>query len=158
MQRATAVRPAGHWDAGAAVDCVILDAEERQRRRRVLTGEAGTAFLLDLPQPVALRDGDGLVLEDGRLVRVTGRPEPLLEATAASVADRLRLAWHLGNRHTEMQIAGEALRIRHDHVLEAMLTGLGAQVRAIEAAFDPEPGAYKHGGHHHDTPHDHGDR
>src|SRR3954451_1282349 len=127
MQRATTVKPAGHWDADAAVDCVVLDAEERQRRRRMLTGEGGTAFLLDLAQPVALRDGDGLVLEDGGLVRVSGRPEPLLEATAAGAADRLRLAWHLGNRHTEMQIVGDALRIRHDHVLEAMLIGLGAE-------------------------------
>src|SRR3954451_21810799 len=100
MQRATTVKPAGHWDADAAVDCVVLDAEERQRCRRVLTGEGGTAFLLDLAQPVALRGGDGLVLEAGGLARVSARPEPLLEATGRGSADPPRLRWDLGIRHT----------------------------------------------------------
>ena len=121
----------------------------------MLTGENGTVFLLDLPRATALRDGDGLLLDDGTIVRVDGRPEALVEITAAVPQALARLAWHLGNRHTEMQIAGEALRIRHDHVLAAMLIGLGARVTPIEAPFYPEAGAYAH---HHDTPHDHGDR
>ena len=34
------------------------------------SGEGGTTFLLDLPQATALRDGDGLVLDDSSIVRV----------------------------------------------------------------------------------------
>jgi urease accessory protein len=152
MRRASEVRLAGTWNATAAVDRVVLDADERHRRRVVLTGERGTTFLLDLPRATALRDGDGLVLEDGAVVRVAGKPEPLVEIAAASAHELARLAWHIGNRHTDVQVVGETLRIRRDHVLEEMLRGLGARLTPVEAAFDPEPGAY--GGHGHD--HDHG--
>ncbi len=133
-----------------AIDRVVLDADERQKRRIVLAGEQGTAFLLDLEKPMTLRDGDGLVLDDGSIVRVCGRPEQLAEIAAPSPAEFVRLAWHLGNRHTDMQIDGDRLRIRRDHVLEDMLKGLGARVTPLEAPFDPEPGAHgSHRGHEH---------
>ena len=125
------------------IDRVQLDADDRHRRRIVLTGQNGTSFLLDLPQPVALRDGDGLVLDDGTIVLVAGLVEPLIEIAAKTPLDLLRLAWHLGNRHTDLQIVGDRLRIRRDHVLEDMVTQLGGQVAPVEASFDPEPG------HHH---------
>ncbi len=142
MRRASAVRQAGQWDNAAAIDHVVLDASERHRRRLVLTAEHGTTLLLDLPHATALRDGDGLVLDDGTLVRVVGRPEPLLEIAAANTRELARLAWHLGNRHTDVQVIGERLRIRPDHVLAEMLVRLGAKLTAIEAPFDPESGAY----------------
>ena len=115
MKRACDVKPAGQWDAARAVDFVTLDVHERHRRRIVLTGERGTTFMLDLPQATALRDGDGLVLDDGAIVRVAGRPEPLVEITAASGHELARLAWHIGNRHIDVEIAGDKLRIRSDH-------------------------------------------
>jgi urease accessory protein len=126
----------------AAIDAVVLDASARHRRRLVLTAEHGTRLLLDLPHAVALKDGDGLVLDDGALVRVVGKAEPLYEIAAAGACDLARLAWHLGNRHAEVQVVGDRLRIRRDHVLAAMLERLGAQLTAIEAPFDPETGAY----------------
>jgi urease accessory protein len=153
MKRAQEVRAAGHWDGGNAVDHVMLDAHDRHRRRAVLTGERGTTFLLDLPQATALRDGDGLVLDDGSIVRVVGRPEPLIEIAASNAQELARLAWHIGNRHVDVQIVGDRLRIRRDHVIEDMLRGLGARLSPIEAPFDPEHGAYQH--HHDGHPHDH---
>ena len=167
MQRAGSILRAADLAAVRVVDRVVLAADERHRRRIVLTGENGTQFLLDLPQAVALRDGDGLVLDDGSVVQVAGKPEPVLDIAAASAPALARLAWHLGNRHTEVQIIGETLRIRRDHVLEKMLKHLGAQVTAREAAFDPESGAYgqaigqlaSHGlgrGHDQAPPHAHG--
>ena len=140
MKRAFEIRPAGQW--GDATDCVMLDADERQCRRTVLTGENGTRFLLDLPSVTMLRDGDGLVLDDGSIVRVAGKPEPLLEVVARSQSDLARFAWHLGNRHADVQIMGTRLRIRRDHVLEEMLNRLGARPTPVQAPFDPEPGAY----------------
>jgi urease accessory protein len=134
---------------------VVLAADERHRRRIALTGTRGTAFLLDLPHATALRDGCGLVLEDGSIVRVVGKPEPLVAVTAENAAELARLAWHIGNRHTEVQIVGDTLRIRRDHVLEEMLRGLGAHLHPIEAPFEPESGAYHSHGHHqheHDHP------
>jgi urease accessory protein len=149
MLRAASVVRLGEFDDAHVVDRVVLDADDRNRRRVVLTGEGGTAFLLDLPQAAALKDGDGLVLDDGAIVRVVGLAEPLAEMTAATPLDFVRLAWHLGNRHADVAFASGVLRVRRDHVLEAMAAGLGAAVTPVEAAFDPEPGAPGHG-------HDHG--
>jgi urease accessory protein len=157
MKRAQEVKTASLWDAAKAIDQVLLDAHDRHRRRVVLTGEGGTTFLLDLPKATALHDGDGLVLDDGTMVRVVGRPEPLIEIAAADTRELARLAWHIGNRHVDLQIVGDRLRIRRDHVIEDMLRGLGARLSPIEAPFDPEHGAYQHhdDGHRHDHAHDH---
>ena len=163
MKRAHEVRAAGHWDAASAIDSVTLDAYERHRRRVVLSGEGGTRFLLDLPQATALHDGDGLVLDDGGIVRIVGRAEALTEIAAANSRELARLAWHIGNRHIDVQIVGDRLRIRRDHVIEDMLRGLGGRLTPLEAPFDPEHGAYDqqghshdHHGHHHGHGHDHG--
>jgi urease accessory protein len=150
LKRASNVKTAGQWNAASAIDRVVLDADERRRRRIMLTGERGTTFLLDLPQATALRDGDGLVLDDGAMVGVSGKPEPLVEIAAVNPQELARLAWHLGNRHTDVQVIGDTLRIRRDHVLEDMLRGLGARLAPLEAAFDPENGAYATGSHDND--------
>ena len=155
MKHVSTILSGAQWDAAAAADVVILDADERHRRRIVLTGEKGTRFLLDLPEAVSLRNGDGLVLDDGTIVRVEGKPEPLIEVSAADASALARLSWHLGNRHTEMQIVGEKLRIRRDHVLEEMLNNLGATLHPVDAVFEPERGAYGHD-HSHDHGHSHG--
>jgi urease accessory protein len=144
MKRASQIARAGLWRTAEAVDRVVLDADERHRRRVVLTAEGGTRFLLDLPQATALRDGDGLVLDDGATIAVVAKPEPLVEIAAQDAAAFARLAWHLGNRHTEVQVVGGRLRMRRDRVLEDMLAGLDAQLTPIEAPFDPERGAYPH--------------
>jgi urease accessory protein len=149
MRRACSITPMAEVDSPRVVDRVVLDADERHRRRITLTGERGTRFLLDLPQATALRDGDGLVLDDGSIVRVAGKPEPLVEIAAAGAHDLPRLAWHIGNRHADLQVVGDRLRIRRDHVLEDMLRGLGARLTPVEAPFDPEPGAYGHPHHDH---------
>ncbi len=114
-----------------------------------MTGEEGLAFLLDLAGATPIRDGDGLELEDGRIVAVEAAAEPLTEITAADPPHLVRLAWHLGNRHLPTQLNGDRLLIRRDHVIEEMLVKLGATVIHVEAPFDPEGGAYGHG-HSHD--------
>ena len=155
MIRATSVYPAGLWSK-AASDVVLLDFDARHRRRVAMSAKSGTAFLLDLPEAVALSHGDGLLLEDGRIVRVEAAPEALVEVTAQDLAHLVRIAWHLGNRHLPTQLMGDRIRIRRDHVIEAMLVGLGAVVTPMDEAFNPEGGAYGHGRvHGHDLPHDH---
>jgi urease accessory protein len=166
MIRAVEVQPQHRWTEAPA-DTVVLDFDDRHRRRMAMTGTRGLAFLLDLEKAVALRGGDALVLEDGRLVEVVAAPEPLIEIKGADPHHLIRLAWHLGNRHLPTQLMPKALRIRRDHVIEAMVRGLGARVVEIEAPFDPEGGAYA-GGHdhgheahthdhaHHDHADDHG--
>jgi len=151
MLRADKIIPAGQW-TGAPADTVVLDFDDRYRRRMAMTGVGGLAFLLDLPEAAMLRGGDGLSLEDGRLVEVVAAPEPLAEIRAADGLALARVAWHLGNRHLPTEIMTKALRIRRDPVIEAMAEGLAANVVAVEAPFNPEGGAYvkaDKGGHHH---------
>jgi urease accessory protein len=160
VKRAQQVLRDGAWRAADAIDRVVLDADERYRRRVVLTGESGLKFLLDFAEATPLRDGDGLLLDDGAIIAVVAKPEPLVEiaagagasddvasahAASADTAALARLAWYLGNRHTEVEIVGDRLRIRRDHVLEEMLTVLGAVLTPLEAPFEPERGAYQHG-------------
>ena len=162
MIRATRVQGLHRWKEAAA-DSVVLDFDDRHRRRMAMTGTRGLEFLLDLEQAVALRGGDALVLEDGRLIEVVAAPEPLTEIRGSDPQHLVRIAWHLGNRHLPTQIMAKALRIRRDHVIEAMVKGLGARVIEIEAPFDPEGGAYADAGHAHGQSHaahdhpDHGD-
>jgi urease accessory protein len=148
MIRATQVRGQHRWSEPPA-DTVVLDFDDRHRRRMAMTGTRGLEFLLDLESAIALRGGDALVLEDGRLVEVVAAPEPLAEIRGSDPQHLVRLAWHLGNRHLPTQITSRGLRIRRDHVIEAMVKGLGARIIEIEAPFDPEGGAYADGGHAH---------
>jgi len=146
--RATQVLPAGSWPAASASDRIELDYDERHRRRFRYVAEQGTDFLLDLARATVLNDGDGLRLEDGRIVHVSAAPEALLAITANSAQELVRLAWHIGNRHLPAELSASRILIRQDHVIEAMLVGLGAQVRKLMAPFTPESGAYS-GGHSH---------
>ena len=150
MKRGWAVRRAGFWKPATAIDCVVLDAGDRHRRRIMLKGDRGTEFLLDLDEAVALRDGDGIMLDDGGIVLVAGQAEPLAEVAVRTPLALVQLAWHLGNRHTDVQVVGGRLRFRRDHVLQEMAAGLGGTVTTIEAPFDPEAGAPQgHRGHDH---------
>jgi urease accessory protein len=180
MLRADRVIAAGAW-SGEPADSVVLGYEERYRRRFVMTGVGGLAFLLDLKEAAMLRGGDGLRLEDGRIVEVVAAPEPLAEIRAPDALGLMRLAWRLGARHLDVELMPKALRIRRDPAVEEMVKGLGARVVALEAPFNPEGGAYvqaearphahdhghehehghthhghEHAGHDHDHSHEHG--
>jgi urease accessory protein len=166
MIRAFAVMAPSRWSGKPLADTVVLEFDDRHRRRMAMTGTRGLAFLLDLEEAVVLRGGDALVLEDGRLVEVVAAPEALIEIRGTDLQHLVRIAWHLGNRHLPTQIVGRGLRIRRDHVIEDMVRGLGGRVIAIEAPFDPEGGAYASGagahghadaaGAGHSVQHDHG--
>lgn len=157
----------GHSSADATI---TLDETARHRRRMMLTSDrlpngATISFLLDLPQARLLRHGDGLKLSDGRIVEVRAEPEALMEVRGRDPRHLVALAWQIGNRHLAAEISGGTIRIRTDHVIRAMLEGLGATVTDVSAPFDPEGGAYGgHGhaahahsghGHTHDHGHDH---
>lgn len=157
LARAVEVLPVGRWDPAVAADRVTLDYDARHRRRFRFVAAGGAEFLLDLDRAVVLGDGDGLVLDDGRVVAVSAADEPLMEVRAANAGELMRLAWHIGNRHLPAQLAPDGIRLRRDHVIAAMLRGLGAQVREIEAPFTPEAGAYapEQAAHSHDHGHHH---
>ena len=159
MQRSVSVlrKPAVKMDR--VVDQVTLDHEGRHKRRIVLNGEKGTTFLLDLEKATVLNDGDALKLEDGGLVLVKAAAESLLEIKADNPLRLLKMAWHIGNRHTPAEITADALYIQDDHVLAEMVRGQGCQIAHVSRPFQPEAGAYAHdhAGHAHaGHDHDHG--
>jgi urease accessory protein len=156
MHSASIHRPAGHWPKKNAAGTLTLDFDARHRRRIRLTADEGEDILLDLPKAVAMADGDGLQLEDGRWLLVQAAAEPIVEIRHRDPNQVVRLAWHLGNRHLPTEIRNQVLRIRPDHVIEDMLRGFGADLVKVQAAFQPEGGAY--GGHGHPHDHDDGDR
>ena len=145
-----------------AFDSVTLDYDARLLRRKRLATDGGRHVLVDLAETRSLNHGDCLVLTDGRHVKIVAAPEDLV---AVKASDLLRMAWHIGNRHTPCQIEPDRLLILRDHVLEAMLAQLGADVEIVTEPFTPEGGAYGHGrtfGHDHGPlehashTHDHG--
>ena len=142
MRRAIAVHTRGHWPDEAAVDSVTLAYLDRHRRRIRLVADSGTPFLLDLPRAQHLTEGDGLELDNGSYMRVRAAAEPVIEVAADTPTELLRIAWHIGNRHLPLQVADGVLRLRADHVIAAMVEGLGGRVTWSNAPFDPEIGAY----------------
>jgi urease accessory protein len=147
MHCASIHRPAGHWPKEKATGTLTLDFDARHRRRIRLTADQGEGVLLDLPKAVAMADGDGLQLEDGKWLKVRAATELVVEVRHKDPNQLVRLAWHLGNRHLPTEIRDQVLRIRPDHVIEKML-GFGANLVKVQAPFQPEGGAY--GSHHHD--------
>jgi urease accessory protein len=172
MLRATAVVRKAAVKPDRVADTVVLDHEGRHRRRVALKGEGGLDFLLDLDKAAALADGDAVRLEDGRLVEVRAAPQALIEIRAENPLRLMRVAWHIGNRHTPAEIGADAIWIEDDHVLAEMVRGQGCTATPVERPFRPERGAYEpdcghdhgdaHHAHHHgrnpdDAPHHHDD-
>jgi urease accessory protein len=156
MLRATAVVRKAAVKPDRVADTVVLDHDGRHRRRVALKGEGGLDFLLDLDKAVALDDGDAVKLEDGRLVQVKAAPQRLLEIKAENPLRLMRVAWHIGNRHTPAEIGADAIWIEDDHVLAEMVRGQGCTATPVERPFRPERGAYDHACGHDHHQHHHG--
>jgi len=162
--RAVSVLPAGEAAAAAPYDKAVLQHDERHLRRRAIETAAGDKVLVDLPEPVALGNGDRLVLEDGRQLEIVAAPEEVYDIRGRDAVHLTELAWHIGNRHLAAAIEADRILILRDHVIKAMLEGLGATVNEVSQPFSPVRGAYSGHGHgpspdHHDHghhDHDHG--
>lgn len=152
--RAVSVLAAGAAGAAAPYDKAVLAHDERHLRRRAIETAAGDKVLVDLPEPVALGNGDRLVLEDGRQLEIVAAPEEVYDIRARDAVHLTELAWHIGNRHLAASIEADRILILRDHVIKAMLEGLGARVSEVSQPFSPVRGAYS--GHGHDHAHDHG--
>jgi len=147
MKRATDIIPAAEGTPSATI---TLAYEDRHRRRIKMATDDGDEFLLDLAVARRLNEGDGLQLDDGSIILVKAAAEDVLDISCATPAEAARIAWHIGNRHTPVQVLADGvLRIAYDHVLEHMVEGLGAMTTRLEAPFSPEPGAYAESGHDH---------
>ncbi|MDG4882262.1 urease accessory protein UreE [Mesorhizobium sp. WSM4884] len=153
--RAVSVVPAREAGAAVVYDKAVLAHDERHLRRRAIETAGGGKVLVDLPEPVALNNGDRLVLEDGRQLEIVAAPEEVYDIRARDAVHLTELAWHIGNRHLAASIEADRILILRDHVIKAMLEGLGAAVNEVLEPFNPVRGAYSGHGHDHDH-HGHG--
>ncbi|MGI9522108.1 MAG: urease accessory protein UreE [Hyphomicrobiaceae bacterium] len=135
---------------------ITLKREDRYRRRVMLTTDCGQPFLLDLAEATYFSDGDAMVLDNQDIIIVRAAPERLLAISAPDPSALMKIAWHIGNRHTPAEVTLDVLYIKHDHVLADMVIRLGGTATLVERAFEPEGGAYggqasmEHSHHHHD--------
>lgn len=141
MLRAVSILPPGH-DEGIPFDSITLQHDERRLRRKLLTLQLGTEVMVDFPQTTTFEHRSGLKLDDGRVVEIIAADELLYAVTARDTAHLVRLAWHIGNRHTSAQLEANRILIKRDHVLKIMLEGLGAAVSNVSEPFFAEHGAY----------------
>jgi len=128
---------------------LMLPFEQRCKSRLRTTLVGGEEVGLFLDRGTILRGGESLVADDGRIVRVQSAEENLMEARAGDAEALARAAYHLGNRHTPIEVGVGWLRFAADHVLAEMLAGLGVEISVVSAPFEPEPGAYAAGHHPH---------
>jgi urease accessory protein len=146
---------------------IELDWDTRQKSRFEATDSTGRTIGVFLARGSVVRGGDVLVAEDGSLARVIAAAQPLLRITACpehgTPRDLPRAAYHLGNRHVAIEVQPDHLQIEPDPVLADMLRGMHLIVTELQAAFEPEGGAYDahghghgHGHHAHDHDHAHG--
>jgi urease accessory protein len=140
MLRAVSIAPPGH--GREPYDTIVLDHDQRRLRRKLLRLTGGDEVMVDFPQTLTLEQGSALELEDGRFVTIVAAPELLYEIRGRDPAHLVRLAWHIGNRHTSAQLEQSRILIKRDHVLKTMLEGLGADISNVTEPFFAEHGAY----------------
>ncbi len=139
LMRAETVLPAGTWDAASEIDRVLIDFDRRHRRRILLRHRAGQGSAARSAAGGAAAPWRRTGAGHGRRRARLRRPEPLLEIHAHDEGELVRIAWHLGNRHLPVQLLGDRIRIRADHVIRDMVEGLGGHV-------DEHRGAVRSGG------------
>ena len=127
---------------------LTLAFDARCKSRLAATLDSGEEVAVVLPRGTVLADGDVLVADDGALVRVVAAAEDVLLVRAPDRLTLTRAAYHLGNRHTPVEVGVDSLKLEADPVLEDMLKRLGASVEKTSLPFQPETGAYG-GGHRH---------
>ncbi|MGO4302726.1 urease accessory protein UreE [Cupriavidus sp. RAF12] len=127
---------------------LVLPFGDRSKSRLRAVLDNGTEAALFLPRGTVLRGGDLLVAEDGTFVEVQAAAESVLQVTATDGLALMRAAYHLGNRHTPVEVGRDYLRLEYDAVLADMLARLGVNAERAELPFEPEAGAYG-GGHKH---------
>ena len=145
MSRAIARLAAGEAGGRPVRDALLLDHSQRKAPSGIVTGLRGSEVELALPRGIALVHDDLLLLDDGGVVEIVARPEPLIEIRAADASVLARAAWLLGDHHIPAELSERRLRVLRSDAIAPLLAPLGVKLGEIEAPFEPEGGAYHHG-------------
>ena len=132
-------------------DSVTLDQDTRKKARIKISTDQGQTLGIFMQRGHPLLVGEVLKTECGLLIEVKGEAEEVSTAIATNWMDFSRICYHLGNRHTSLQIGELWVRFKPDHVLEELAENYGLSIDRTAAVFGPENGAYgsqKHGHSH----------
>ncbi|GHB69074.1 urease accessory protein UreE [Psychrosphaera saromensis] len=139
-------------------DSITLDQDTRKKARIKGKTDGGLDIGIFMERGHPLLVGEILKTECGLFIEVKGLEEPVSTAVATDWLAFCKVCYHLGNRHTSLQIGELWVRFKPDHVLEELAEKYGLTINHTPAIFEPENGAYGKGGHSHSHSHEHDEK
>ena len=138
-----------------AVMSITLTFDQRTKGRLKVTLDNGNEAGLFLERGPILRGGDGVCSDDGINARIVAADETVSTVRTNNALLLCKVCYHLGNRHTPLQVGSGMARYQHDHVLDDMVRRFGLEPICEDQPFEPEPGAYGEHGSDHEHGHSH---
>ena len=128
-------------------NCLILplSAKERFQLRGKRSTLNGIEVVLNLPRGGGrLIPGEVLKSDDSLFyVTIEAAKEDLIKISSDNRLKLLKAAYHLGNRHVEIELHKGEIYLLNDVVMRKMLERQGFQIEFYQGAFSPEVGAYE---------------
>ena len=124
---------------------LTLSSDERRILRGKRLTDCDQEIILHLPREGKLNDGDILSTNESNFyVEIIAQKENLIEISSNSKIELIKTAYHLGNRHVEVEIAKDILITKSDYVIENMLKNFNVDIVNTQKKFFPERGAHSH--------------
>ena len=124
---------------------LTLNSDQRRILRGKKISDCYQEVLLQLPRGGKLNDGDVLLTNyDQLFVKIIARKEKLLEISSKSMLELIKVAYHLGNRHLEIEIYKDILLAKKNYIIEDLLKNFNVNFIETEKKFFPETGAFNH--------------
>ncbi len=124
---------------------ITLSSEERRILRGKRLTDCDQEIILQLPREGKLNDGDILSTNEFNFyIEIIAKTENLLEISSNYKVELIKTAYHLGNRHVEVEIEENILLTKNDYVIENMLKNFNVDIVNTKKKFFPERGAHSH--------------
>ncbi len=124
---------------------LTLSSDERRILRGKRLTDCDQEIILQLPRDGKLNDGDILSTNESNFyIEIIAKKENLIEISTNSKIELIKTAYHLGNRHVEVEIEEGFLLTKSDYVIKNMLLNFKVEVKNTKKKFFPETGAHSH--------------
>jgi urease accessory protein len=124
---------------------LTLSSDERRILRAKRLTDCDQEIILQLPRKGKLNDGDILSTNKSNFyVEIIAKTEKLIEISSNSKIELIKTAYHLGNRHVEVEIDEDIIFTKGDYVIENMLKNFHVDIVKTQKKFFPEKGAHSH--------------
>ena len=124
---------------------LTLSSDERRILRCKRLTDCDQEIILQLPRKGKLNDGDILSTNELNFyVEIIAKNENLIKISSNSKIELIKTAYHLGNRHVEVEIEEGILLTKSDYIIKNMLLNFKVDVKNTKKKFFPERGAHSH--------------